>query len=88
MLCGYSRHALYCSKVTIHNYFLDRRTHVLENLRQLPPAPSVQLQDVPRENLGDHLGVWQKNEREAQDELDLTIARSFSYLLHYLRLLG
>lgn len=47
----------------------------LKHLSELRPAPSVGLQDVPRESLGEHLGF---SSRELQpDDLDEKLAREF-----------
>lgn len=45
----------------------------LEALRELGPAPSVQLQDVPREDLRSHIGL-RKPRVEAADDLDDELA--------------
>lgn len=38
--------------------------------------PSVQLQDVPRQDLGEHLGLWQNDDQTSKDELDKKLART------------
>lgn len=45
----------------------------------LASAPSVQMQDVPRESLSHHLG-FRKDDGEERDELDKKLART-SYIL-------
>ncbi|TFK47015.1 histone deacetylase [Heliocybe sulcata] len=46
----------------------------LEHLGSLPCAPSVQMQDVPRESVGAHLG-WRLEDEEPQDDLDKSLAQ-------------
>lgn len=53
------------------------RTDVLKNIHDLPPVPSVQLQDVPRQDLGEHLGLWNNDDQLSKDELDEKLARTF-----------
>ncbi|KAF8180206.1 histone deacetylase RPD3 [Pholiota molesta] len=54
------------------------RVAVLEQLQQLKGPPSVQMQDVPRESVGEHLGFGKDEER--QDELDDRLAQHARYL--------
>lgn len=49
------------------------RETTLKHLSELRPAPSVGLQDVPSESVGDHLGF--KQPREEVDDLDRRLAR-------------
>ncbi|KAJ3512032.1 hypothetical protein NLJ89_g3759 [Agrocybe chaxingu] len=49
------------------------REKALEQLQQLDCAPSVQMQDVPRESVGKHLGFG-KDELKARDDLDKKLA--------------
>jgi len=53
------------------------RTTALEQLQELTFAPSVQMQDVPRESLSHHLG-FRKGDQEERDELDKKLARTLS----------
>jgi histone deacetylase 1/2 len=55
--------------------FMYRAT-ALEQLQQLACAPSVPMQDVPRETLGQHLGFG-RDEEEGRDELDEQLARQY-----------
>ena len=50
------------------------RANALEQLQQLTCAPSVQMQDTPRESLHQHLGFGH-DEEEGRDELDEQLAR-------------
>jgi histone deacetylase 1/2 len=50
------------------------RATALEQLQQLACSPSVPMQDVPRETLGQHLGFG-RDEEEGRDELDERLAR-------------
>lgn len=54
--------------------FFFAREIALEQLQQLACAPSVQMQDVPRESLRQHLGFGRDDE-EGRDELDEKLAR-------------
>ncbi|KAI0068482.1 histone deacetylase RPD3 [Artomyces pyxidatus] len=47
----------------------------LAQLSELQPAPSVGLQDVPRESVGRHLGLMDDDESESKDELDDRLAQ-------------
>ncbi|KAG6820925.1 hypothetical protein H0H93_009699 [Arthromyces matolae] len=59
---------------------LDKvRTTALEQLAQLNPAPSVGLQDVPRESVGQHLGLG-RDDNEARDDLDSELAQHMKYV--------
>jgi histone deacetylase 1/2 len=58
--------------------------NVLQQLAELPHAPSVQLQDVPRESLGAHLGFAHgvrgeesDGDDEEYDALDRRLAREW-----------
>ena len=51
----------------------DRIT-ALEQLSQLPGAPSVGMHDVPRQSVGEHLGFG-KDDDLGRDELDDRLAR-------------
>ncbi|KIM38720.1 hypothetical protein M413DRAFT_447667 [Hebeloma cylindrosporum] len=55
------------------------REAALQQLQELPCAPSVPLQDVPRESLRQHLGFG-KDDEEARDELDERLAQHTRYL--------
>jgi histone deacetylase 1/2 len=46
----------------------------LAQLQELDGPPSVQLQDVPRESVGRHLG-FKREKRDVKDELDERLAR-------------
>jgi len=50
------------------------RTSVLKQLSELQPAPSVGLQDVPKQSVGEHLGVSRDDEQDV-DELDEKLAQ-------------
>ncbi|KIL60950.1 hypothetical protein M378DRAFT_109690 [Amanita muscaria Koide BX008] len=54
------------------------RMTALEQLQSLIHAPSVALQDVPREGLGDHLGF--KDEMMVRDEVDERFAQHARYV--------
>ena len=47
----------------------------LQYLSELRPAPSVGLQDVPGESVGEHLGIGRVHEQAPLDELDEQLAR-------------
>ena len=47
----------------------------LQHLSELRPAPSVGLQDVPRESVGEHLGIASVYEQTPLDDLDEQLAR-------------
>lgn len=49
----------------------------LKHISELQSAPSVALQDVPRESLGSHLGFEPDDEIDT-DELDEQLARKLS----------
>lgn len=51
------------------------RETALRYLSELRPAPSVGLQDVPRESVGEHLGVGDAYEQGPLDDLDEKLAR-------------
>lgn len=51
---------------------------MLEYLSELQPVPSVGLQDVPRESVGEHLGFGSAIDSEPMDELDERVARKSS----------
>ncbi|KAF8967474.1 hypothetical protein BDZ97DRAFT_2056877 [Flammula alnicola] len=55
------------------------RETALQQLQQLTCAPSVQMQDVPRESLKQHLGFG-KDEEEGRDELDERLAQHARYV--------
>ncbi|KAJ7798387.1 hypothetical protein B0H14DRAFT_2906715 [Mycena olivaceomarginata] len=64
---------------------LDRvRERALEQLQQLRSvgAPSVGMHDVPRESVGDHVGLTsrRRDEEEARDELDERLAQHARYV--------
>ncbi|KAF5333220.1 hypothetical protein D9611_002826 [Ephemerocybe angulata] len=61
---------------------LDRvRINALEQLRELNPVPSVQMQDTPREPLGTHLGFsFGKDDGKPRDELDARLAQHARYI--------
>ena len=58
------------------------RLKVLEYLSELQPVPSVGLQDVPRESVGEHLGFGSASDAEPMDELDERLARTCSLRSH------
>ncbi|KAK7467338.1 hypothetical protein VKT23_004395 [Stygiomarasmius scandens] len=53
----------------------------LEQLRELQSAPSVQMQDTPRESLGHHLG-FEKERRGSRNELDERLAQHARFVYH------
>lgn len=57
----------------------QRRLKVLEYLSDLQPVPSVGLQDVPRESVGQHLGFGSAMDAEPMDELDERLARTHPF---------
>ncbi|KAI0637141.1 histone deacetylase RPD3 [Trametes polyzona] len=60
---------------------LDRiRETALRYLSELRPAPSVGLQDVPRESVGEHLGIGDAYEQGPLDELDETLAQHAKFV--------
>ena len=48
----------------------------MEQLQQLKGPPSVQMHDVPRESVGEHLGFG-KDGDDRQDALDDRLARQY-----------
>ncbi|KAH9854825.1 histone deacetylase [Lenzites betulinus] len=55
---------------------LDKiRDSVLQHLSELRPAPSVQMQDVPRENLAHHLGLPNVRGYRPIDDMDERLAQ-------------
>ncbi|KAK0483276.1 histone deacetylase [Armillaria novae-zelandiae] len=53
------------------NYLAEVRSNVLEQISRLPCAPSVGMHDVPREDVGTHLGmVFDDDDMDIQDDLD------------------
>ena len=56
------------------------RAEALRQLDEIIPVPSVQMQDVPSETLGHHLGL----EQEEYDELDHRLARTYIHIIVYL----
>ncbi|KAK0448363.1 histone deacetylase [Desarmillaria tabescens] len=52
------------------NYLDQVRTSVLEQISGLSCAPSVGLHDVPREDIGTHLGMIFDDDMDIQDDLD------------------
>lgn len=58
----------------------ESRDTALAQLSELPPAPSVGLHDVPRESVGDHLGLT-RDDHASRDELDDRLAREPSAYL-------
>ncbi|KAH7887373.1 hypothetical protein F5I97DRAFT_1859942 [Phlebopus sp. FC_14] len=63
---------------------LDKvRITALQQLAQIPCAPSVSMHDVPRESLGKQLGLGvdvEKEEDETMDELDRQLAQHARYV--------
>ncbi|KAF9553279.1 histone deacetylase [Agrocybe pediades] len=59
-------------------YIDDIRRVVLEQLQKLDGPPSVQMQDVPRDSLGRHLGFAKVD--QSKDELDEQLAQHSRYL--------
>ncbi|KAF9474338.1 histone deacetylase RPD3 [Pholiota conissans] len=56
------------------------RVKALEQLQRLKGPPSVQMQDVPRESVGQHLGFSFGKHEEPRDELDDNLAQHSRYL--------
>lgn len=66
---------------------LDKvRATALQQLSQLPCAPSVGMHEVPRESLGRHLGLdiaeEDADEDGGTDDLDRRLARKCQHLIH------
>ncbi|KAI0328208.1 histone deacetylase [Cubamyces sp. BRFM 1775] len=60
---------------------LDRnRTTILQFLSELRPAPSVELQEVPREGLGEHLGLPGVRAHAPLDDMDERLAQHARYV--------
>ncbi|KAI0336353.1 histone deacetylase RPD3 [Cubamyces sp. BRFM 1775] len=60
---------------------LDRiRETALRYLSELRPAPSVGLQDVPRESVGEHLGIGDAYEQGPLDDLDEQLAQHAKFV--------
>ncbi|KAH6902820.1 histone deacetylase RPD3 [Coprinopsis sp. MPI-PUGE-AT-0042] len=55
------------------------RINALEQLRELTPAPSVQMHDTPRESVGKHLGFGIDDGRP-RDDLDERLAQHARYI--------
>lgn len=69
---------LYTRSVLIAD--MSCRQSVLQDLSQLQPAPSVGMQDVPREGLGQHLGLPNVRAQGPIDDMDERLARTFIFL--------
>lgn len=60
-------------------WFLNHgREAALQQLSELQASPSVGLHDVPRESVGQHLGLMTDDGTLSRDELDETLARKLS----------
>jgi histone deacetylase 1/2 len=58
------------------SWFLNYgREAALQQLSELQAAPSVGLHDVPRESVGQHLGLMTDDETPSRDDLDEKLAR-------------
>ena len=55
----------------------------MEQLQQLKGPPSVQMHDVPRESVGEHLGFG-KDGDDRQDALDDRLARQYKRIPAFL----
>jgi histone deacetylase 1/2 len=67
------------SEIHVFGCFLNRgRETALQQLSELQAAPSVALHDVPRESVGQHLGLMTDDETLSRDELDDKLARKFA----------
>ncbi|KAF8885808.1 histone deacetylase RPD3 [Infundibulicybe gibba] len=55
------------------------RITALEQLQELPSAPSVEMHDAPRQSVGEHLGFG-KDEEEGRDSLDERLAQHARYV--------
>lgn len=53
---------------------MSLREQALQQLKDLQPAPSVGMHDVPRESVSEHLG-FKNYEEEGPDSLDASVAR-------------
>ena len=51
----------------------------MQQLSELQAVPSVGMHDVPRESVGQHLGLMTDDETLSRDELDDKLARKSSY---------
>ena len=67
-----------------HLTFVLYRATALEQLQQLACSPSMPMQDVPRETLGQHLGFG-RDEEEGRDEMDERLARQYLLCLTQMR---
>ena len=56
-------------------YLNHSREASLQQLSELQAAPSVGLHEVPRESVGQHLGLMTDDETLSRDELDEKLAR-------------
>ena len=56
------------------------REIALKQLHELRPVPSVAMHDVPRESVGQHLGLFRDDQLGSRDELDDRLARMFTRL--------
>ena len=63
--------------MTLYYFSSPYSETVLQHLSELRPAPSVGLQDVPRESMGDHLGFT--SQQVYADETDEKLARAYLY---------
>ncbi|WWC85495.1 uncharacterized protein L201_000359 [Kwoniella dendrophila CBS 6074] len=57
--------------------YLDKiRTQVIENLRNLPHAPSVQMRQVPSQSLSSAIGLQKENDiNDPEDEIDIRVRK-------------
>ncbi len=67
------------SETHVFACFLIRgRETALQQLSELQAVPSVGMHDVPRESVGQHLGLMTDDETLSRDGLDDKLARKFS----------
>ncbi|KAG6841214.1 hypothetical protein C0991_000660 [Blastosporella zonata] len=66
--------------LNITDGLLDKvRTTALQQLQELPGAPSVGMHDVPRQSIGAHLG-FRHDQVERRDDLDIKLAQHARYV--------
>jgi hypothetical protein len=77
---GMSCHAFHPCPYSLVWHILYIRITALEQLQELNPAPPVGMHDVPKESVGEHLGLG-KVQEDGRDELDERVARMSSFSL-------
>ena len=59
------------------SYLKTTRREVLKHLDDLPHAPSVGMQSVPGESVGEHIGYTMEDDQEEMSDMDEQIGGSF-----------